>query len=38
MGRYRSGLFLKLVTPLAEEKEPLALYGPIAHGRAFTAA
>ena len=34
----RRGIFLKGVVPLADEREHLALYGPIAHGPAFTSA
>ena len=32
---HTGGIFLKQVAPLAEEREHLALYAPIAHGPAF---
>ena len=35
---HKGGVFLKHVTPLAVEREHLALYAPIAHGPAFTTA
>lgn len=35
---HTGGIFLKQVAPLAEEREHLALYTPIAHGPAFTTA